>query len=105
MFVEQSSRLFTELQARCASKTIGTIVLQCFAAQRVFHTRSGLEGSFQWVRFGINFLLQVIAQRQARLVADAGATEFIASVVPVGDDSRVSLQRSRDLLKGLVGKV
>ena len=44
-------------------------------------------------------------ERQIRAFADAGATEFIASVVPVGDDSRASLQRSRDLLKGLVGKV
>ncbi|MCH9010438.1 MAG: TIGR03564 family F420-dependent LLM class oxidoreductase [Chloroflexi bacterium] len=44
-------------------------------------------------------------ERQIRAFADAGATEFIASVVPVGDDSRASLRRSRDLLKGLVGKV
>ena len=44
-------------------------------------------------------------EQQIRAFADAGATEFIASVVPVGDDSSASLQRSRDLLKGLVGKI
>ena len=33
MIVEQLSQLFTERHARYASKTIGTIVLQCFAAQ------------------------------------------------------------------------
>ncbi len=44
-------------------------------------------------------------ERQIRAFADAGATEFIASVVPVGDDPMTSVQRSRDLLKSLIGKL
>jgi len=40
-----------------------------------------------------------------RDLAAAGATEFGAAMFPVGDDSRASLARTRELLKSLVGKV
>lgn len=40
-----------------------------------------------------------------RAVASAGATEFAAAPFPVGDDARASLERTRALLKGLIGKV
>jgi alkanesulfonate monooxygenase SsuD/methylene tetrahydromethanopterin reductase-like flavin-dependent oxidoreductase (luciferase family) len=40
-----------------------------------------------------------------RAVAATGATEFAAAPFPVGDDARASLDRTRALLKGLVGKV
>ncbi len=42
-------------------------------------------------------------ERQLRAFADAGATEFIASVFPVGDDAKASITRTHTLLKSLVG--
>ena len=44
-------------------------------------------------------------ERQIRNLAGAGATELIASVLPVGDDATASVGRTRALLKGLVGKI
>ncbi|MCH8802157.1 MAG: TIGR03564 family F420-dependent LLM class oxidoreductase [Chloroflexi bacterium] len=42
---------------------------------------------------------------QLKAYAEAGATDFLASVFPVGKDEDASLARSNDLLKGLVGKL
>ena len=42
---------------------------------------------------------------QLKAYADAGATDFLASVFPVGNDEDSSLARSNDLLKSLVGKL
>ena len=42
---------------------------------------------------------------QLKAYADAGATDFLASVFPVGSDEQASLARSNDLLKSLVGKL
>ena len=42
---------------------------------------------------------------QLRAYAAAGATDFLASVFPVGNDEDASLARSNDLLKSLVGKL
>ena len=42
---------------------------------------------------------------QLKAYADAGATDFLASVFPVGKDEDASLARSNDLLKSLVGKL
>ena len=44
-------------------------------------------------------------ERQIRAVASAGATDFLAAAFPVGDDPKTSLGRTRECLKGLVGKV
>jgi len=44
-------------------------------------------------------------EQQLRALAAAGATDFLASAFPAGDDAPKSLARTRDLLKGLVGKV
>ena len=44
-------------------------------------------------------------ERQVRALASAGATDFLAAELPVGDDAEASLARTRALLKGLVGKV
>ena len=44
-------------------------------------------------------------ERQLRAVASAGATDFLAGAFPVGDDVQASLGRTRECLKGLVGKV
>lgn len=44
-------------------------------------------------------------ERQIRDIASTGTTEFIAPLFPVGDDAKASLQRSRALVKSLVGKV
>jgi alkanesulfonate monooxygenase SsuD/methylene tetrahydromethanopterin reductase-like flavin-dependent oxidoreductase (luciferase family) len=44
-------------------------------------------------------------ERQIRAIAGTGATEFVAAEFPVGDDPKASLARTRDLLKGLAGKV
>lgn len=41
---------------------------------------------------------------QLKVYAAAGATDFLASVFPVGNDEEASLGRSNDLLKSLVGK-
>lgn len=48
---------------------------------------------------------EVEVERQIRAIASAGATEFSAAILPVGDDGEASLSRTRALLKGLVGKV
>ena len=42
---------------------------------------------------------------QLKAYVDAGATDFLASVFPVGNDEQASLARSNDLLKSLVGKL
>jgi len=42
---------------------------------------------------------------QLKAYADAGATDFLASVFPVGKDEGASLTRSNNLLKSLVGKL
>jgi len=44
-------------------------------------------------------------EKQLRNLASAGATDFLAGSFPVGDDAQASLDRTRSLLKGLVGKV
>ncbi|MAZ60076.1 MAG: LLM class F420-dependent oxidoreductase [Chloroflexi bacterium] len=44
-------------------------------------------------------------EEQLTRFADAGVTDFLASVYPVGDDSEVSSRRTRDLLSSLVGKL
>jgi alkanesulfonate monooxygenase SsuD/methylene tetrahydromethanopterin reductase-like flavin-dependent oxidoreductase (luciferase family) len=43
--------------------------------------------------------------QQIRGIASAGATDFMAPMVPVGADAEASLARTRSLLKSLVGKV
>jgi F420-dependent oxidoreductase-like protein len=47
------------------------------------------------------------AEVEAKLKAlsSAGATEFLASIFPVGDDPDASVARTRELLKSLVGRV
>ena len=42
---------------------------------------------------------------QLKAYAEAGATDFLASVFPVGTDEDASLARSMDLLKSLVGRI
>ena len=44
-------------------------------------------------------------EQQLRAYADAGATEFLASIFPVGVDEGASLTRTTNLLKSLVGKI
>jgi alkanesulfonate monooxygenase SsuD/methylene tetrahydromethanopterin reductase-like flavin-dependent oxidoreductase (luciferase family) len=44
-------------------------------------------------------------ERQLRVVANTGATDFLAAVFPAGADARASLARTRALLQSLVGKV
>jgi F420-dependent oxidoreductase-like protein len=44
-------------------------------------------------------------EQQIRDLASAGATDFMAPMVPVGADADASLARTRALLKSLVGKV
>ncbi len=40
-----------------------------------------------------------------RTLSDAGATDFLASIFPTGEDAAGSVSRTRALLKSLVGKV
>jgi len=44
-------------------------------------------------------------EQQLRALAAAGATDFLAAIYPAGDDAAKSVARSRELLKGLVGKI
>ena len=44
-------------------------------------------------------------ERQLRSFADAGTTDLLASVFPVGDDQQGSVARTRALLKSLVGNI
>jgi len=45
------------------------------------------------------------AEQQLRALASAGATDFLAAILPVGDQPDASYARTMALLKGLVGKV
>ncbi len=42
-------------------------------------------------------------ESQLRALADAGATDFLASIFPVGDDAEASTARTRKLLESLAG--
>ena len=44
-------------------------------------------------------------ERQIRAFADAGTTEFVCSIYPVGDDTKGSIGRTRRFLNSLVGKL
>lgn len=44
-------------------------------------------------------------ERRIRDLASAGATDFLAAAFPVGDDPKASLERTRQLVKSLIGKV
>ena len=44
-------------------------------------------------------------ESQLRDLSSAGATDFLASVFPAGDDPNASTARTYELLKGLVGRV
>ena len=44
-------------------------------------------------------------EAQLRALSDAGATDYLASIFPAGDDSEASVARTRELLKSLVGRI
>jgi 5,10-methylenetetrahydromethanopterin reductase len=44
-------------------------------------------------------------EQQLRAMSDAGTTDFVASIFPVGDDAEASEARTWALLKSLVGKI
>ena len=44
-------------------------------------------------------------ERQISVLADVGATDFVAWTFPAGEDAQPSLDRTWPLVKGLVGKV
>jgi F420-dependent oxidoreductase-like protein len=44
-------------------------------------------------------------EQQIRGVASAGATDLLAPIFPAGPDARASMERTRALLKSLIGKV
>ena len=44
-------------------------------------------------------------EQQIRALANAGATDFVAPVFPVGPDATASLARTRALLRSLIGRV
>jgi F420-dependent oxidoreductase-like protein len=48
---------------------------------------------------------EAAVERQLRDIASAGATDFDAAVFPSGPDAAASIERTRELLKSLVGKV
>jgi F420-dependent oxidoreductase-like protein len=61
----------------------------------------GVEGPSEVVVMGD----EAAVEKQLRAYADAGATEFIASIFPGDSDESASIARTWDLLKGLVGKI
>jgi len=63
----------------------------------------GVEGPSEVALIGNE--AEVSEQLIAYADADAGATDFLASIFPEGDDEEGSLARSMALLKSLVGKV
>jgi F420-dependent oxidoreductase-like protein len=48
---------------------------------------------------------EAAVERQLRALASAGATDFLAPIFPSGPDARSSMERTRSLLKSLIGKV
>jgi alkanesulfonate monooxygenase SsuD/methylene tetrahydromethanopterin reductase-like flavin-dependent oxidoreductase (luciferase family) len=44
-------------------------------------------------------------EEQLRRLAEAGATDLLATVFPVGGDGEASVARTRELLMSLVGKL
>jgi F420-dependent oxidoreductase-like protein len=44
-------------------------------------------------------------ERELRALAAAGATDFLAAIFPAGDNAGASIQRTRELLRSLVGKI
>lgn len=44
-------------------------------------------------------------EQQLRALAGAGATDFVAPIVPAGDNAAQSIARTRELLTGLVGRL
>jgi F420-dependent oxidoreductase-like protein len=44
-------------------------------------------------------------EAQLRALAEAGATDLLAAMFPADDDAATSIARTRELLKGLVGKI
>ena len=44
-------------------------------------------------------------EAQIRTLSDAGATDYLASIFPTGDDVEASVARTRALLKSLIGSV
>ena len=48
---------------------------------------------------------EAAVEAQLRCLADAGATDLLASVFPVGRNAQASVARTRELLASLVGKI
>ena len=61
----------------------------------------GVEGPSEVALIG----KEAEVEQQLRAYADAGATDFLASIFPVGEDEEASLGRTTSLLKSLVGKI
>ncbi len=64
-------------------------------------SREGVEGPSEVALIGN----EAETERQLVADADAGATDFLASIFPVGDDKEASLVRTTSLLKSLIGKI
>jgi alkanesulfonate monooxygenase SsuD/methylene tetrahydromethanopterin reductase-like flavin-dependent oxidoreductase (luciferase family) len=61
----------------------------------------GVEGPADIAVFGD----EAAVEERLRRLADAGATDLLAAVFPVGPDAQASVARTRELLKSLVGKI
>ncbi len=44
-------------------------------------------------------------ERQIRELASAGTTDFVPALYPTGGDPDATMQRTRELLKSLIGKI
>ncbi len=61
----------------------------------------GVDGPADVAVFGN----ETAVEARLRRLADAGATDLLASIFPVGPDAQASIARTRQLLKSLVGKI
>lgn len=61
----------------------------------------GVEGPSEVALIGN----EAAVEEQLKAYANAGATDFLASTFPVGEDQGASLARTKSLLKSLVGKI
>ena len=63
--------------------------------------REGAEGPGDVAVVGT----EASVEEQLRALAAAGATDFLAAIYPSGDDAAKSRDRTRELMKGLVGEI
>jgi alkanesulfonate monooxygenase SsuD/methylene tetrahydromethanopterin reductase-like flavin-dependent oxidoreductase (luciferase family) len=83
-----------------AAKTFGSYYGQLTNYRRLLDIE-GVEGPSEVAVVGNESQVE----QQVRGFASAGATDFMGSILPVGEDPEASVTRTRELLRSLVGKL